>query len=239
MMKKNLIILFLGVLTLSSCSIDMMNRVNGNRNVTTQNRTTGEEFTSIRVSSGLDLHLTQGTKNSVVVEADENLQDIIITEVRDGVLKIYTDKNIWRAASRKVLVTCTDIEAITATSGSDVYGKSVINAKSLKVTSTSGADVRLEVAAENVETKSTSGSNIRIKGNTITHSSKATSGASIDAYGLLSKDVTVNVSSGADINIHASESLNAKASSGGDIDVKGNPKKVTKKSSSGGSVSSK
>ncbi len=238
-MKKNLIILFLGVLTLSSCSIDMMNRVNGNRNVTTQNRTTGEEFTSIRVSSGLDLHLTQGTKNSVVVEADENLQDIIITEVRDGVLKIYTDKNIWRAASRKVLVTCTDIEAITATSGSDVYGKSVINAKSLKVTSTSGADVRLEVAAENVETKSTSGSNIRIKGNTITHSSKATSGASIDAYGLLSKDVTVNVSSGADINIHASESLNAKASSGGDIDVKGNPKKVTKKSSSGGSVSSK
>tara|TARA_Y100000034_G_scaffold136680_1_gene214859 strand:+ start:20235 stop:20888 length:654 start_codon:yes stop_codon:yes gene_type:complete len=217
----------------------MMNRVNGNRNVTTQNRTTGEEFTSIRVSSGLDLHLTQGTKNSVVVEADENLQDIIITEVRDGVLKIYTDKNIWRAASRKVLVTCTDIEAITATSGSDVYGKSVINAKSLKVTSTSGADVRLEVAAENVETKSTSGSNIRIKGNTITHSSKATSGASIDAYGLLSKDVTVNVSSGADINIHASESLNAKASSGGDIDVKGNPKKVTKKSSSGGSVSSK
>ena len=238
-MKKNLIILFLGVLTLSSCSIDMMNRVNGNRNVTTQNRTTGEEFTSIRVSSGLDLHLTQGTKNSVIVEADENLQDIIITEVRDGVLKIYTDKNIWRAASRKVLVTCTDIEAITATSGSDVFGKSVINAKSLKVTSTSGADVRLEVTAENVETKSTSGSNIRIKGNTIMHSSKATSGASIDAYGLISKDVTVNVSSGADINIQATESLNAKASSGGDIDVKGNPKKVNKKSSSGGSVSLK
>ncbi len=217
----------------------MMNRVNGNRNVTTQNRTTGEEFTSIRVSSGLDLHLTQGTKNSVIVEADENLQDIIITEVRDGVLKIYTDKNIWRAASRKVLVTCTDIEAITATSGSDVFGKSVINAKSLKVTSTSGADVRLEVTAENVETKSTSGSNIRIKGNTIMHSSKATSGASIDAYGLISKDVTVNVSSGADINIQATESLNAKASSGGDIDVKGNPKKVNKKSSSGGSVSLK
>lgn len=238
-MKKNFILLFISMAVLSSCSIDMMNRVNGNRNVTTQNRTTGEDFSAIKVSGGLDLHLSQGTKNSVVVEADENLQDIIITEVKDGVLKIYTDKNIWRAASKKVLVTCTDIEAITATSGSDVFGKTIVNAKSLKVSSTSGADIRLEVAAENIETKSTSGSNIRIKGTTITHTAKATSGASIDAYNLESKNAIVNVSSGADINIYASESLNAKASSGGDIDVKGNPKKVTKKSSSGGSVSSK
>lgn len=236
---KNLIIALTTILTLNSCSIDMMNRVDGNRNVTTQNRTSGDDFTNISVSNGLDLYLSQGTKNSIIVEADENLQDIIITEVNDGVLRIYADKNIWRAASKKVIVTCTNLESLKATSGSDVYGKTVIKANQLKISSTSGADIRLEVDVEDIETSSTSGSDIKIKGNAVNHTAKATSGSSINAYGLLSKNVTVNVSSGADIDIYASESLNAKASSGGDIDVKGNPKNVTKKSSSGGSVSSK
>ena len=236
---KHLIIAFIATLTMTSCSIDMMNRVDGNRNVTTQNRTSGDDFTSIKVSTGLDLHLSQGAKNNIIVEADENLQDIIITEVRDGVLRIYSEKNIWRAASRKVTVTCTNLEALTATSGSDVYGKTVITANKLKVSSSSGADIRIEVDTDDVETSTSSGSSIRIKGTSTTHSSKATSGSSIDAYGLKSKDVSVNVSSGADINIYASESLHAKASSGGDIDVKGNPKTVSKKSTSGGSVSTK
>ena len=39
-------------------------------------------------------------------------------------------------------------------------------------------------------------------------------------------------------DLHASESIEAKANSGGDIDISGNPKKVDKKKSSGGSISS-
>ena len=64
-------------------------------------------------------------------------------------------------------------------------------------------------------------------------------GASIDAYQLQSKNVSAKVTSGADINVYASESIVAKATSGGDIDFMGNPKKVDKKTSSGGSVSAK
>ena len=45
--------------------------------------------------------------------------------------------------------------------------------------------------------------------------------------------------SGADINVYASESLNAKATSGGDVDFRGNPKNVDKKESSGGDISAK
>ena len=52
-----------------------------------------------------------------------------------------------------------------------------------------------------------------------------------------SKNVIVNATSGAGINIYASEKLDAKANSGGDIDFKGNPKSVNKNSSSGGDIS--
>lgn len=231
-------ILFLATL-LSSCNVNMFNRVNGNRNVITENRNLKEDFTKIKVSTGLDLYLSQGSSNQVTVKADENLQDIIITEVKGGVLKIYSDKSIWRAKARKVYVTVQDLEGITATSGSDVYTKETLKVNDITISATSGADIRMEIDANSVESSATSGSDIEISGIAINHTSRATSGASIEAYQLHSKNVTVKVSSGADINIYASESINAKASSGGDIDYKGSPKLVNKKSSSGGDISAK
>lgn len=236
--KKLLALLFVSVL-MSSCNVNMFNRVNGNRNVVTADRSTSQKFTKIKVSTGLDLYLSQGTKNKVTLEADENLHDIIITEVNDGVLKIYSEKNIWQAKARKVYVTVKNLEGLTATSGSDVYTEDVLKVETIKVSATSGADIRIALDADTVETSATSGSDIRISGTANNHTSRANSGASIEAYKLISKNATVNVSSGADINIYASESINAKASSGGDIDFKGNSREINKKSSSGGSVSAK
>ena len=231
-------ILFLATI-LSSCNVNMFNRVNGNRNVVTEDRNLKEDFTKIKVSTGLDLYISQGSKTDITVEADENLQDIIITEINDGVLKIYSEKNIWKAKARKVYVTVETLEGITATSGSDVYTKETIKVNDIKISATSGADIRMSLNANSVSSSATSGSDIEISGVANNHSSSATSGASIDAYDLKSKIVSVKVSSGADINIYASESINARASSGGDIDFKGNPKQVTKKSSSGGDISAK
>ena len=236
--KKLLALLFVSVL-MSSCNVNMFNRVNGNSNVVTADRSTSQKFTKIKVSTGLDLYLSQGTKNKVTLEADENLHDIIITEVNDGVLKIYSEKNIWQAKARKVYVTVKNLDGLTATSGSDVYTEEVLKVESIKVSTASGADIRIALDADTVETSATSGSDIRISGTANNHTSRANSGASIEAYKLISKNATVNVSSGADINIYASESINAKASSGGDIDFKGNPREINKKSSSGGSVSAK
>jgi len=232
------IITLLFVATLfNSCAVDLFNRVNGNRNVVTEDRSTKEDFTKIKVSTGLDLYISQGAKNQITVEADENLQDIIITEVNDGILKIYSEKNIWKAKARKVYVTIKNLEAITATSGSEVYTNEILKVDNLNISATSGADIHISVDANTVETTATSGSDIEVSGVSNNHISKATSGASIDAYQLRSKNVTVRVTSGADINVYASESIDAKATSGGDIDFKGSPKKVNKKTSSGGSVS--
>ena len=233
---KILIVLIITTL-LGSCNVNMFNRINGNQNVVKEDRTTKEDFTKIRVSTGLDLYISQGSKNKITVEADENLQEIIITEVLNGELKIYVEKNIWRAKARKIYVTIKNLEAITATSGSDVYTNETLKVNNLNISATSGANIKISVEANTIETTATSGSDIEISGITNDYFSNATSGASIDGYELKSENATVNVTSGASINVFASESINAKATSGGNIDSKGNPKKVDKKSNSGGSIS--
>jgi hypothetical protein len=233
---KGFLLLFVATV-FSSCGADLFNRIEGNRNVITEKRDIDNDFSRVKVSSGIDLYIKQGSKVALTVEADENLHDYIMTEVDGNQLKIYVDGNIWRAKARKVYLTVTDIEELRATSGSDVFSESVIKADDLEVSTTSGADMNIEVEADNVTSSSSSGSDLRIKGKANTHSTSATSGSSINAYGLESKEVTAKVSSGADIGVYASESISAKASSGGDIRYKGNPEKVNKKTSSGGGVS--
>ncbi|MEN8835074.1 MAG: head GIN domain-containing protein [Polaribacter sp.] len=234
------IVFFLSMtLMLSSCNMNMLNSVNGNKNVEVADRTVAEDFTKIKVSTGLDLYLSQGTENKITLEADENLHEIIFTKIENGELKIYSDKNIWNAKAKKVYVTVKGLTSIVATSGSNVYTEEELSVENINIVSTSGADIDLNLNANSVISTATSGSDIKLNGTTIQHTCSATSGASIEAYDLTSENVTVNVTSGADINIYASVSLEARATSGGDIDFKGNPKNVKKSSTSGGSISAK
>lgn len=234
---SKILVAFIAITTMTSCAVDLFNRIEGNRHVVTEQRKLNDDFSQVKVSTGLDLYITQGDKVSLTVKADENLHDIIITEVNNGQLRIYAEKGIRRAKARKVYLTVTNLEELVATSGSDVYSENTLKADFFTVKVSSGADARIKVDADNVESSASSGADLRISGKSKTHSSKASSGSSIYAFRLLSEDVTVRVSSGADINIYASESINARASSGGDIDFKGNPKSTNKKKSSGGSIS--
>ena len=211
--------------------------VKGNGNVIKKDRTISENFNSIEVSRGMDVYLTQSNEVSILVEADENLHDIIITEVENNTLKIYADNNISSSKSQKVFVNFIDIQKIASTSGSDVYSTSFIKAESLKLSSTSGSDMELEIEAEVVQCESTSGSDLRLAGTANKLYATATSGSDIKARDLRVGYCKANVNSGADITLNASNELYAKASSGGNIKYYGNPDKVTKKDGVSGNIS--
>jgi hypothetical protein len=231
-----LAILFIATI-FTSCGSDIFNGVVGNRNIVTTERTPQADFSGIKVSTGIDLFIRQGSTNAITVEADENLHDLIITEVKEGVLNIYTAKNIWKSKARKVYVTIEKLTLLKASSGSNVKSESKIDTNEIYIDASSGASIDIEIVAKNVITETSSGSDVKIKGTTINHTARASSGSSINAYELKSTNANASASSGASIHIYASKNMDAKASSGAGIDFKGNPVSINKEASSGGSVS--
>ena len=210
--------------------------VRGNGNVQTDDREVSTGFDEIEVSRGLDVYLTQGDETDISVEADENLMDIIITEVENNTLYIYADENIASSRSQKVFVEFTDVDKIIATSGSDVWSTNVIKANNLELHTSSGSDMELAIDVDVVECSSTSGSDLRLSGTANTMYAEANSGSDIKAGSLKTNRCEANANSGADITVHASSELIAKASSGGDIKYYGNPEKVSKRDGMSGSV---
>ncbi len=197
--------------------------VRGNGNVQTDDREVSTDFNEIEVSRGLDVYLTQGDEVDISVEADENLMDIIITEVENNTLYIYADENITSSRSQKVFVEFTDVDRITATSGSDVFSTNVIKANNLELHTNSGSDMELAIDVDVVECVSTSGSDLRLSGTANIMFAEANSGSDIKAGNLKTATCEARANSGADITVHTSGELYAKASSGGDIKYYGNP----------------
>ncbi|WP_417871774.1 head GIN domain-containing protein [Winogradskyella sp.] len=217
-------------------SLNIGTGIDSNKKVVTQDRNISNNFESIKVSQGLDLYITQSNDVSLSVEADENLHDIIMTDVENGTLLIYTTENIRRAASKKINLSIDNISAIKATSGSDVFSTNTIKTNSLELNCTSGADITLDVKTETLNCYSTSGSDIRVSGTTKSLFAEATSGSDIKASDLIAETSKVKATSGADISVNTSKELTARATSGGDIRYSGNPEKVDKSDNSAGSV---
>ncbi len=225
-------------LSLFSCNFDVNFNpgVKGNGNVQIEKRTLTEPFTAIHASEGLDVYLTQGDRQDITVEADENLLNIIVTEVVDNTLKIHCKENIGRSKSQKVMVTFSDISKIISTSGSDVYSTNTISVEQLELKSTSGSDMKVDVNTAILNCKSTSGSDLKISGKTDRLIAEATSGSDIKAENLIAQSSQVKATSGADITVNTQKELTAKASSGGDIRYYGNPEKVEKSDNVSGSI---
>jgi hypothetical protein len=220
----------------TSCFIDGFTGIRGNKNVISESRTINSKFNEIDIQQGIKLYLTQGNSNSLKVEADENIMELLVTEVKNNQLKIYFKKNVYKAKARNVYLTTNAISSIDASSGSYVKSENTWQSTNLQINTSSGSSVRFHVNADEISCSASSGSNIRLYGKTDNLSVKASSGSSIDADELNSVDTYAKASSGASINVNVSGKLTAKASSGGDVDYEGNPTTIDKDTSSGGSV---
>ena len=230
---KNLIILLL----LTIVSVHSF-AANGYEQSKTRNV---KNFNAIKVSSGIDLYITMGNRETLKIEADKEDIDDVKTEVKNGTLHIYMKRrNNWFNwgfnESIKVFVTAKSLEQIDASSGSDVESENTLEGDRLEVEASSGSDVKLEVYYKTLTLDTSSGSDARIKGKVKTFVAEASSGSDIKAQNLETAICKLKASSGSDIDVTVTDEIYAKASSGSDIRYYGNPKIKDTDTSSGGDV---
>ncbi|WHF51174.1 DUF4252 domain-containing protein [Chryseobacterium gotjawalense] len=227
---------------------------------TSQVRNVGR-FTGVSVSSGIKVNFTQGNNQSVIVDTDQNMQEYVSTVVQDGILVIaVNNKNKKNLNFKKLLVTieAPRLSSVKVSSGSllttintidesdfkaDISSGANLNAdlnikNAVKMEISSGSSARITARAKSIEVEGSSGSMSTIEGSADKIALDFSSAAACNAQNLIAKDVMANASSGANIKVHATETLAGSASSGASIRYKGNPKisNTDTKSTSGGTI---
>lgn len=209
--------------------------VRGNHNVVKQERNVSD-FSGVKVSTAIDVYLTQGEKTSVVVETDENIQEYLVTEVKNDVLNIYFDASILSVEVKKVYVTTKQINYLSTTSSGDIFGQNPFKTGNLKLNSSSAGDIKVEVYAKNVDANGSSSGDITLTGEADYLEADLSSAGDLNAYSFKVKQADVSVSSAGNADLYVTEKLNARASSAGDINYKGDPEFIDAHSSSAGGI---
>jgi ribosomal protein L31 len=236
-MKRTTSIFIIFSFLLGSCYIEGWNQgVSGNGNVEEESRNV-DGFTGVHVSTGIDVYLSEGNDFKVTVEADENLLEVILTEVKGDMLVIKTDRvNIRRARSKRVYVTLPELTELRISSAGDIEGQTPFTCDDLRLTISSAGDLSLEVDADRIDLDISSSGDCRLSGSANEFDVSLSSAGDLNAYDLIAKKVEVDVSSAGDARVHATEEISMDVSSAGNIYYTGDARVVHSKSSSAGDI---
>ncbi len=195
-------------------------------------------FDGLEVSAGIDVNFETGGSQSVSVENKDGDFDDIIVEVKGGKLVLKRPRKIgWGKRPRyNVTVSAPSLNSVEVSSGADVTG-SGLSGERVRIETSSGSDADISgIDAVNVSLHSSSGSDLDASGTCDSVTAHSSSGSDLEAGDLVCRLGEADASSGSDLTIYASESVDADASSGASVNVRGGPTDADIDKSSGGSV---
>lgn len=198
-----------------------------------------ENFHGVSVGGGITLYLSQGREQAVAVSsADTRYTDKIITEVKNGILKIHVENSIWNGwrgdRKLKAYVTVTTLDYLGLSGGSIGKIADQISVNDLN-TDLSGGSILEGKLKGNSFTADLSGGSIATIDGTFEKANLEASGGSIfKDFGFAVNDCNVDASGGSIMNVSVNKQLKADASGGSIINYKGTGV-ITSVDASGGS----
>jgi len=189
--------------------------IEGSGDLITEERNV-REFDEIKSSGSYDIFVTVGEPRSVTITFDDNLLDIIETDVRGGTLKIEAEENYSSDYVCKVEITIPELKGISLSGSGNIE---VINLQEdfFECSISGSGDVELEGAATETEYK--------ISGS-----------GEINARDLIAEEVYVKISGSGNVRVFAEESFDGYVSGSGNIYYYGQPNSLSTNVSGSGRI---
>jgi hypothetical protein len=201
-------------------------------------------FHAVSLSSSFDVYVTQGTTESVKVEAPSDVIDRIITEVDGDVLKIRNKNgtfnwNSWFGSSHKkivIYVSVKDIHAISVSGSGDVSFKEGLHSDKFDLHLSGSGDVQGKLDVKTLSASISGSGDVKLSGIAETSTVGLSGSGDFMARDLVTVTSMVRTSGSGDASVNATQKLDARISGSGDIRYTGGAKQVSSSSNGSGDV---
>ena len=241
------IILALAILTtmlVSACGFIDLSRVRGSGDLVMEERNVSG-FSKIDLTCSGDVVLTQGDKDSLTIEGEDNILEYVTSEVRGDTLVLGTKPNVNLVFSKHLTfyVTMKDVSGIEISGSGSVNSESVetedldlsiggsgdikldeVDADQLSISIGGSGDVKIDVlAAESVKTDIGGSGDVFLTGKVQTQDLLISGSGKYKTVDLSSETAEIRISGSGTAEIWVLESLDAHISGSGDIRYYGRP----------------
>lgn len=235
---RSILVLTLGLVATAGCIGSIATGLPGNGVIQTVSRDV-PEFQKIEVRGAFDVEVKTGPHGPVQIKGDENLLELVKTEVTDGrlVVSLAAGQSIRPTQMIHVGVSCPMLDS------AEVHGASRMKVESTEAETFAAKSVGAsQLTVESLKTKdlklvSTGASSVTLAG-TATHANADVTGASkANLGGLAAEEAEVEVAGASQATVQATKRVAGSATGASQVHVVGKPDRVEVKTSGASSVS--
>jgi hypothetical protein len=183
-----------------------------------------DDFTGFVNAIAADVYLTQGRRQEVVVQAQENIIDNIRLHVNDGIWLIeYHDMVRW-AQPVKIYITVPDLtKAAISGSGSIIGLTAFNNLENLDLVISGSGDLDLETESDELNVRISGAGDLDLSGTTEYFDILISGSGSIDAYDLETREAEITISGSGNVFLDVEDYLKVSISGSGSVFYHGTP----------------
>ena len=119
-MKKRILVITMSFLCFSTYA-QKKTKIKGNKVIVTDTRTF-DYFTRIELNDELEIELKHGSANKLEIEADENLHEVIESDLNNGTLVLSLNKRITNSKKLNLTLYVDDLDYIELNDESEIKG---------------------------------------------------------------------------------------------------------------------
>ena len=229
---KTTTLLLTAILLVASCNLI---GESGSGNVIRQERHLSS-FNAIDVSGAFDVYLSQGTTQSVIVEADDNLMKLIKTEVNGNTLEISNKEPIGHSKSLKIYLTVTDLNKIELSGAVNIQTQTKLKVDELSIEVSGATDSKMDFDVRKLKVECSGGSKLHFSGTASETSFDVSGAVDLFAFDMITEKMQLGISGAGKAEVNVTKEFNADISGAASVRYKGNPEKISQDVSGAGSI---
>lgn len=222
---------YASISVLLSCGCEV---IRGSGHVVTERRDV-DEFSALVLEGEGEVRFTQSSKEQLVIEAEDNLIDELITSVQGDSLVIKTRDRVILDATKPILyhIAARDLHSIRV-QGSTAFEATELATDTLHIDIYGSTKLTVdELDAQTLSTEISGSGNVRLAGKVRNQRVDISGSGAYRARALESRKARVDLSGSGNVEIFATDTLDVDISGSGEVGVRGKPKTTVDISGSG------
>ena len=201
---------------------NVFNCVDGDGDIVSEELTL-EDFTGIELSIDARITITQGSPQKVVVEAQQNIIDLIELDVDDNVWEVTLDDCIRNFRPIRIFVTMEDIEKLNIEGSGEIIGDNGFVVDDLDLNIAGSGDMDLGFEADDVDINIVGSGDMDLEGSADELDLSIAGSGNMNAFDLTTQDANINITGSGDARLRVEGDLKVNISGSGDVLYKGTP----------------
>jgi hypothetical protein len=193
-------------------------------------------FTRLDISGAFEVFLVQGNTSELIIEADEEIIDRIVTRVSGGELEIFVKGTIRSHKTMKAYITFKELSEIELSGAVNLDGGNVMQFDKLDLELSGSCEVVVEMEAKSLDLDLSGASKLTIDGVVGFLDADCSGACKLYLAGLKATTVNFDCSGASTAEFWVTESLDVEGSGASNVHYKGEPKTVNVNTSGASSV---